>query len=239
MSSYKSSAELKALAKEHMFGHYGAAIGAHLFVILATDFFALMAPGLFGNLNTFAGTCIYYIVSFLVSVFTGLFTSGLACFYLKITCGQHVTVYDVFQGFRSSPEKALTIQAWISVFAYTVNLPGFLIVSRSASSDTGAYIAFALSMAVSAVVTLALNLLYGQAFFLLHDFPQYSTRQLLAGSRKLMSGHKAKLFYIYISFLPLLFLALPSCGIVMLWLMPYMDATLAEFYLDIVKGAKK
>lgn len=239
MSSYKSSARLKASAKEHMFGHYGTAVGACLLVAFTTDFFALTAPGVFGNRNTALGTCIYYIVSYFVSVATGLFSSGVAYFYLKITCGQRVTVSDVFQGFRFCPDKALKMQAFLSLVSYAAGIvPGLLLSSQALSlQQDESLVFFLLSMAFSAIVALAFNLLYGQAFFLLHDFPQYSAKELLATSRKLMSGHKARLFYIYISFFPLMLLSLPSCGIAMLWVRPYMNATLTEFYLDIVTGS--
>ena len=54
-------------------------------------------------------------------------------------------------------------------------------------------------------------------------------------SRKLMSGHKGRLLRLYISFIPLVLVSVFSCGIAMLWVMPYMNAALAEFYLDVVR----
>lgn len=73
----------------------------------------------------------------------------------------------------------------------------------------------------------------------MHDFPQYSARELLSMSRKLMIGNKVRLFYIYLSYMPLLLLGILSCGIALLWIIPYMNATLAEFYMDIVRNTSQ
>lgn len=51
-----------------------------------------------------------------------------------------------------------------------------------------------------------------------------------------MSGNKGRLFYIYLSYIPFLFLGTLSCGIALLWVIPYMNATLAEFYMDIIRN---
>ena len=89
MSRFKSSAELKASAREHLLGHYGTVIGAFLLMglILGT---ATIAVSLVVDLSTIPGTIIYYAIMFLISVLTGLFTSGNAYLYLKVICGRPV-----------------------------------------------------------------------------------------------------------------------------------------------------
>ncbi|MDE6844476.1 MAG: DUF975 family protein [Lachnospiraceae bacterium] len=236
MNNYRSSAELKASAKEHMFGHYGTAIGAYLLVTFGTGIFTLMVLSLTGDTSTFIGTCIYIATSFALSLLAGLFTSGVSYFYLKIVCNQHVTTGDVFYGFKFYPDKALRIQAWITLITYIGSIPEYIMIYRMpAHPGTEDMIPYLLCSLLSGLVTLILNLFYGQAFFLLHDFPQYSAGELLAASRKVMRGQKHRLFYIYISFIPLLLLSILSCGIAMLWITPYMNATLTEFYFDLVQ----
>lgn len=237
MNHYQSSAELKASAKEHMFGHYGTAIGAYLLVTFGTGIFTLMVLSLTGDTSTPIGTCIYIVTAYVLSVLKGLFTSGITYFYLKIACGQHVTTGDVFYGFRFYPDKALRIQAFISLLIYIGSIPEFITIYQlPVHPEAADYIPYLLCSALSSLIAFILNLFYAQAFFLLHDFPQYSARELLAASRKLMRGQKLKLFYIHISFIPLLLLSVLSCGIAMLWIVPYMNATLTEFYLDLIQN---
>lgn len=236
MNDFRSSAELKACAKEHMFGHYGTAIGAYLLVTFGTGIFTLMVLSFTIDNHTFLGTCIYYMTSFAISVLTGLFTSGICYLYLKIACGQHVTVNDIFYGFRFYPDKAVRVQAWITLLSYVGSIPEFIAVYRlPARPEMSDLLPYFLCAALSSLLSLVVSLFYGQAFFLLHDFPQYSARELLASSRRLMSGRKRRLVYIYISFVPLFLLSVLSCGVAMLWIIPYMYATLAEFYLDLIQ----
>ncbi len=236
MHSYRSSAELKASAKEHMFGRYASAVGAYLVVTFLTGFATVSVSTLTGNTASVFGTLIHYALLFAVSVFTGLLSSGTAYFYLKIVTGHRVTVNDIFAGFRMYSDKALTIQAWITLVTYIGSLPEYIVLYRmSGRPDTSELTLYGLCMVLSGLVALILDLLYAPAFFLMHDFPQYSATELLAMSRKLMAGNKGRLFYIYLSYIPLLLLGILSCGIAFLWIIPYLNATLAEFYMDIVK----
>jgi len=240
MSRFKSSAELKASAREHLLGHYGTVIGAFLLMglILGT---ATIAVSLVVDLSTIPGTIIYYAIMFLISVLTGLFTSGNAYLYLKVICGCPVSVGDLFYGFQLCPDKAITIQAWITLITYIANLPqiilNYIMMTNFHRMDQvmNLMLPYALSLILSGVVSVMLGLLYEQAFFLLHDFPQYTAKELLQKSRRLMVHHKGRLFYLYVSFLPLMLLGLLSCGLALLWVIPYMAATEAEFFLDLIQ----
>ena len=237
MNSYQSSAQLKASAKEHMFGCYPSAIGAYLTVTLLTGFATVSVSTLTGNTASVFGLLIHYLLLFAVSVFTGLLSSGTAYFYLKIVTGRHAVAGDVFCGFRMYADKALTIQAWITLITYLGSIPEYIVLYRMPGHpDASALTRYGLCRILSGVITLVLDLLYAPAFFLMHDFPQYSARELLTMSRKLMTGNKGRLFYIYLSYLPLFLLGLLSCGIALLWIVPYMNATLAEFYMDIIRN---
>lgn len=236
-SRYKSSAELKALAKEHMFNKYGTAIGAMVIVSMITMFVSFFSS-IFINTKTIAGVILNLLISFVISVLTGLFTSGQKYFYLKISCGRPVTISDIFYGFNLFPNKAVLIQLFLSICIYVSMLPMTLMsymVTRDPKNSL--YMLFySLSMILYGVVTVILSLVYSQAFFLLHDFPNYSAKELLSMSRQLMKGSKGRLFYLSVSFFPLLLLGLLSCGIAYLWLVPYMNATSAEFFLDLIQN---
>lgn len=244
MNQYLSSAELKAAAKEHMFGKYGTAIAALVIVFLIEGFCTLLISFL-TDTTTIPGTVVYYLLSFIVAVIFGIFSSGTAYFYLKAACGYPVSVSDIFYGFKLCPDKALIIQAWTGILSYLFMLPNIVLTYQFTKATAGGNIdistysslmlPYSLSMILMSVASIIISLFYAQSFYLLHDFPQYSARELLAMSRHIMKGQKGRLFYLYISFLPLFLLSLLSCGIAFLWLMPYINATLAEFFLDIMR----
>ena len=54
-------------------------------------------------------------------------------------------------------------------------------------------------------------------------------------SHRIMKGHKGRLFYICISFIPLYLLSMLSCGLAVLWIEPYSNTVMANFYMDLMR----
>ena len=71
---------------------------------------------------------------------------------------------------------------------------------------------------------------YSQAFYILADNKKMSAKEILAKSEKMMKGHKWELFVLQLSFLGWAILCAFTFGIGYLWLVPYMDTTLANYY---------
>lgn len=239
LNRYKSSAELKAYAKEHMLQHYGTAISALLIVGVITIFITFFST-LFLNTKTLTGVILQYLISFVISVLTGLFTSGEKYLYLKICCGRKAATDDVFYGFKLFPNKAVSIQLYLSIWLYLGMLPMtiFSYLIQRNPKNAVVMLLYYLAEILYLVVAVMISLIYAQVFFLFHDFPDYSVSELLSMSRKLMKGSKGRLFYLSVSFLPLLLLGLLSCGIAYLWLIPYMNATYTEFFLDLIRNSQ-
>lgn len=236
MNSYKSSAELKAMAKEQLFGKYSTAVGAFL-TVSAITFAMSSIPVLMIPQSSIIYMIIYYSVSFIISLFTGIFSSGQAFFYLKIACNQPVSVSDVFFGFKLYPDKALLIQLVLSAASYICTAPALIFQTLYFKSGSAAFVlTMSASLIIGSAVLIFVSLLFSQAFYLLQDFPGYSSKELLRMSRQIMKGHKGRLFYIELSFVPLFLLGILSCCIAFLWIIPYMNATLANFYMDLVKN---
>lgn len=236
MNSYKSSAELKGIAKEQLFGKYGAIIGPSLVLGLITLILSF-GPGLVVGTNTVPQLILYFLISFIVSLFAGIFTSGKAFLYLKLTCGQPVSVSDIFYGFQTYPDKALLIQLVLSVVTYVCMIPQMIFNLLINYSQNMVAILFAsLFTVIGSAVMIFLMLMLSQSFYLLHDFPQYSAKDLMKMSCRMMKGHKGRLFYINVSFLPLYFLGFFSCCIAFLWLNPYMEMVRVNFYMDLMKN---
>lgn len=241
MRQFKSSAELKALAREHLLGHYGTVIGAEVILLGLTGSVSL-AVSLLVDITTVVGSIIYYAILFFVSILMGLFTSGTCYLYLKLICGRPVSVGDLFYGFQLAPDKAITMQGWITLLTYASSLPQFILTYKISAAGVHVekimplLLPYSLSLILSGVVSVVLGLLYAQAFYLLHDFPQYTAKEILKKSRRLMVHHKGRLFYLYVSFLPLMLLGLFSFGLALLWVVPYMNATQAEFFLNLIRN---
>lgn len=235
MNTYLSSAQLKDRAKECLTGHYGLFIGASLFVgfisLIISNLLLLLTP----SGGSIGGLILANAISFIISVFIGIFSVGTALLYLKSAHGSQAVFSDIFYGFSHHIENSLAISLVINAIgiiptlAYTVPYEIYMYTG----DDIYLFLMFP-CLAVALIVYVPLSLTFSQCFFLMLDFPDKTASEILRLSIRIMKGKRARLFYIEISFLPLLLLAFLS-GIGLLWAMPYMQMTQAAFYFDIMK----
>jgi uncharacterized membrane protein len=79
---------------------------------------------------------------------------------------------------------------------------------------------------------------YSQVYFVLKDNPEIGINAAITKSRKLMHGYKWKYFVLQLSFIGWIILCLLSLGIGFLWLSPYLSASNAAFYNELVGKQK-
>lgn len=77
---------------------------------------------------------------------------------------------------------------------------------------------------------------YAMTPYILEEHPEISAWEASARSREMMKGHKFDLFYLYLSFIGWGILSCITCGIGFIWLMPYMQLSIAAFYNDLKGG---
>lgn len=73
---------------------------------------------------------------------------------------------------------------------------------------------------------------YALTPYILLDEPELTARQAITRSCEIMQGRRWKLFCLYLSFIGWGILCLLTFGIGFLWLVPYMNASVAAFYED-------
>lgn len=236
MKNYLSSTSLKSQAKGQLLGKYGTLAGTYAIHALCVSALSGITS-LFLNPGSVIEYIIYFAVSFLISIFSGLFSYGETYIYLKTSCGQQPVLSDLFYGFKQTPDRIIRVAVVFSLISYLLNLPVFLLSLLPQETLLNGYgmLLFSLLTVVCAVIGMLLMLTYSQSYYLLLDFPDCSAREALRKSRDMMKGSKGRLFYIDLTFVPLMLLCVLTCGIGFLWLMPYMQATKSNFYLDLVK----
>lgn len=79
---------------------------------------------------------------------------------------------------------------------------------------------------------------YAMTNYILMDRPELSASEAIAESRKMMNGHKMELFILDLSFIGWQILSIFTCGLLLLWVYPYMYAARAAFYLEL-KGPEE
>lgn len=249
---YKSNRELKQEARQALSGKWLTAVGMTLLTGLITYSLSYTNPENPNIMVTFT--------SLIASVLNVILSVGLLSFFMKICCGQKQDAgfKDLFYGFQCHPGKAILLYLLNTLYL----LPGTLIylvltfvflfvtfASSGASLNSMLYdnIYIDTTMLVGfLVIFIALTILYivyaiyieatyGLVYYLLLDYPDLSTTQIWKRSAQMMKGHRLRKIGLELSFIPWTIVSIFTLFIGLFWLVPYMNASYTEFYLDLVK----
>ena len=85
-------------------------------------------------------------------------------------------------------------------------------------------------MVIVAVVMAIWSYRYRMAYFLLLEDPEKPVRQILNEAKAINQTHRWHLFLLDMSFVPWLLLCVLTCGILLIWKLPYIITTYAHTY---------
>ncbi len=172
---------------------------------------------------------ILFVISLLISLITGAlscipvvgqvatvllsagFSLSVVCIYLNLTNGVKPDVSDLFSQMKNFwPAFKVTFLTGLFTVLWSLlfYIPG--IVKACA---------------------------YSQAMFILAEDPTLGAREAITRSRKMMDGHKMEYFVLCLSFIGWIILGMFTFGILYIWLMPYMNATFANYYNSLKTNA--
>ena len=144
------------------------------------------------------------IASFII---TPAFALSLYMVYLKITKKEEITIGNVFTGFNKMG-KALWLNILSGFFTF---LWSFLLIIPGIIKQYS----------------------YSMAYYILADNPELTAREALRKSKKIMKGHKMDLFVLQLSFFWWYCLVGITLGFAAIYVSPYINATIANFYNSI------
>jgi uncharacterized membrane protein len=145
-------------------------------------------------------------------ILCGPLTLGFTGYFIRLNRGQGPRVGQIFDGFsRFGTALVAYLMVALLVFLWMILLviPGIIA-------------AFS----------------YALTFFILADNPAMGALDAIRRSKELMRGRRGKLFCLYCRFIGWALLCVLTGGIGFLWLTPYMAASLAAFYQDVLRAAE-
>ena len=234
MTNLKSTSELKASVREQALDKYGTLIGADILYAVIVFFVSAIATF---TANDVVQLIINELIVLIIYILIGILVSGKTYLYMNLVYSQTVSISDLFFGFKKNPEKAVTIQAFFVIIDFVVGLPASYLVYllRQTKSPSSSLITFGLiAVLVELIVNIYIRITYSQAFYLLHDFPDRSAKELLATSHRIMNGYRLRLLVLNLTFVPLYLLGILTLGIPLLWVNVYRNGTLAAFYQALI-----
>ncbi|MDD4213045.1 MAG: DUF975 family protein, partial [Bacilli bacterium] len=143
----------------------------------------------------------------IIYALVGVFQLGQCRFFLDLIRGDKLEIGRLFYGFkyfRRAAAPYMLMMLYIMLWYCLLIIPGI-------------------------VATLS----YAMTFYVLADHPEMTAREVLSRSKRIMAGNRLKLCWLSLRFIGWGILALMTCYIGMLWLMPYISTSFAAFYEDV------
>ena len=206
------NSELRAQARERLEGQWGTfVLMTFLMLVIQT---ILQIPGYIGSLleilspeNVLASLS-FSNISNILSLLALPLSWGLTVSLLRNHREESVDLENLFDGFRGGRYTRVFCAIFL-VQLFTILWTLLLIIP-------GIIKAFS----------------YALTPYIIMDEPELTARQAITRSCEIMQGRRWKLFCLSLSFIGWGILSILTFGIGILWLVPYMNASVAAFYED-------
>lgn len=140
-------------------------------------------------------------------IISGPFALGWAVFGLSISRNQDAKLEQIFQGFNNF---VTALCAYLLMILFSL-----------------------LWMLLLIIPGIIAGISYSMTFYILADDNSIGVMDAIDKSKKMMDGYKWKYFCLCLRFLGWALLCILTLGIGFLWLMPYMQVSMAKFYDDV------
>lgn len=194
---------LKENAKSSLKGKYKDAI-----LIMVVYYLISFAVGfVLGIISGFLGlsdNAVDIITNIASIILSGVFGFGIISYYLKLSRNEEVTYKELFS-------------------KIDLCIP-YIIISLL----TGIFILlWSLLFIIPGIIA---SISYALVYYIKLDNPEMSAMEVINKSKTMMKGHKMDYFVLGLSFFGWILLGIFTFGILYLWLVPYMNVTMANFY---------
>ena len=144
------------------------------------------------------------LLTIAVMVISGPFALGFAGYFLKRIRGEEIEIKNIFDGFENFFSSFLVmffIGLFTALWSLLLLIPGIIKAYG-----------------------------YSMAYYIMHDDPGIKPLEAIKQSQIMMKGYKWKLFALQFSFIGWTLLCLLTLGVGFLWLNPYFNLSMANFY---------
>lgn len=238
MTIHHASSLIKGEARQSLLGHLPVAVGANILYLGLSVLLSLLASG-----AAFGTNWLYIVTSnvflFLIDLLIGTMDYGVCAIYMNLQYRKRAHLADLFCGFRENSFTILKVQAVISAVNLIAAIPTVIASEIYRGTFTEHPAVFVPLYALTIVVALYVDLNYALIWFVLLDYPDLTSREVLRRSRELMKGNKRVLFYIWLTLLPLYLISVLSIGVSALWVLAYQNAVAAAFYRGLMNARRR
>lgn len=234
---YKTK-HLKRFARYDLSGKLGIAIGGSVIVVLASFVSGMLTGPLFSGSNLFSYV-MQDALDLVVSIILGIFSAGLTYLFLNMARRREYSLKDLIWFFHHQPDRVLIASLVFSLIAFVTGLPSeiygkvyfpMVVTEEELMNVVKVYAALSMGgMLLSSLLTIPVAFAYN----ILADDEEISGFEALRKSMKMMKGNIRRFIFLELSFLPWLIISFYCLYIPLLFVIPYLNMTETEFYLDL------
>lgn len=250
-SQYKSTIELKNLARTQMHGRFG--------ILMAASFIPVLISFFMIGLVSVSNYAVNYALTFVMQILLSILNAGANLIFIKCACNMPAQAGEVFYGYKNNTAVALKL-GFLFVFIESVcaipceimllNAPELVIPNITSTTTVNELMEYyptfydytlkysGLSI-LCAILAFLIRLAFVPAYYMMLDFPSWNTHTILKKSIEVMRGNKLRYILLQISFIPAMILCVFTCGFALIWLVPYMRLASVNFYLDIMAARNR
>lgn len=235
---------MKAKARGQLLGNYGPIIGATLLVIIISTIATGIITPMFYTGAGLIPTIIYFAASFIISLLTYFFYTGIYRMHLAAARGEELLLGQLLFPIKNGSNRFLIVSFVLALISFLQVIPSQIASNRATVMATGTldemlaasqgFIALNTVTIIISIAAIILVLGLSLAPLLLIDNPDMTAMEALATSWKYMKGNKWRLFVLELSFIGLCLLGILTFGIAFLWIEPYMQQSIIVFYEAVV-----
>ncbi|MBQ6538804.1 MAG: DUF975 family protein [Bacilli bacterium] len=193
--------ELKQNAKQSLKGKWGPTIGVLLLYTIITGCVQIFVTPKTGQ---DPNTTVQFSTSLVSLILTALLVLGYNTYFLKLSRNEEVEVGILWSKVNQFG------RAFLATFLLGLVVGcGFILLI---------------------IPGIIFALMFSMTMYIMSDDKEISAIDAMKKSAEMMKGHKGELFLLYLSFFGWLILGLFTFGILYLWLIPYMETTICNFY---------
>lgn len=182
-------------------------------------------------------------------IFVGALSFGISRFFLKLVRRNNPRIENLFDGFKVLGTTILAHIA-LSIFKFLwyalativiilLGLVGTFVFNNQTYTEVQLITSILGFITLSSVVYIGISIFlnrYALTYYILSDNKSLEVMDSINKSIELMKGNKIRLFLLYLSFIGWYILGVVSLGIGFIWILPYVEATIAEFYNSLGKA---
>lgn len=200
MNTYK----IKQDAKEFAFNNKGVVWRA-LCVIYLIGLVGGLITGVFNVIDPSAGDLVNSLVSVLSLIITPVVMATFVTYITKLMRGEPAIYEEELGKHKPNWTKYLITSFMVELFTTLWTL------------------LFIIPGIVKAIS-------YSQTIYLQAEHPDWDWKKCIEESKRVMEGHKMEYFGLVLSFIGWCILSIITCGIALIWLIPYLEVTLLKYH---------